>query len=98
MLGRMKSVLLADPSLERLVMVYIKVGVIFTIAVLAIYFLFNRSGHSDSALTARLRGLLSTTPFRTVVLIQLAWIVLSLAAIWPRTLYRVIRHKDSALD
>jgi hypothetical protein len=94
----MKSALLTDPSLERLVMVYIKVGVIFTIAVLAIYFLFNRSGQSDSDLTARLRGLLSITPFRTVAFVQVAWIIFSLAAIWPRTLYRVIRHKDSALD
>ncbi len=94
----MKSTLLADPSLERLLMVYIKFGVVFSIAVLAIYFLFNRSGQSDGYLTARMRSLLSITPFHAFVFIQIAWIVLSLAAIWPRTLYRVIRHKKSALD
>ncbi|MEY4725119.1 MAG: hypothetical protein RL043_1268, partial [Pseudomonadota bacterium] len=44
----MRSALLHDPSLIRIVTFYMKLGLVFTLAVLAIYFLMNRSGQADT--------------------------------------------------
>jgi hypothetical protein len=90
--------LLRDPSLLKFVLVYMKIGLVFTLAVLAIYFLFNRSGQGDSPRVARLRELVLSGGFGVSNYCLTAWVVLSMAAAWPQVLYRVIRRSDRVLD
>ncbi len=94
----MRSALLRDPSLIKIVTLYMKLGLVFTLAVLAIYFLMNRSGQADTPRLARLRQLASGSAFSLLGYLQIAWSILSMSAAWPLTLWRVIRRSDRALD
>jgi hypothetical protein len=90
--------LLRDPSLLKFVFVYMKIGLVFTLAVLAIYFLFNRSGQGDAPRLGRLRACMLGSSFSVWNYWLAVWIVLSVAAAWPQVLYRVIRRSDRVLD
>lgn len=90
--------LLRDPSLLKFVLVYMKIGLVFTLAVLAIYFLFNRSGQNDTPRLGRLRACVLGSGFSVWNYWLAVWIVLSMAAAWPQILYRAIRRSDRVLD
>jgi hypothetical protein len=90
--------LLRDPSLLKAVLLYMKLGLVFTLAVLAIYFLFNRSGQTDSPRLRRLRACVLDGNFTVWNYGLAAWIVLSMAAAWPQMLYRTICRSDRVLD
>ncbi len=94
----MRSALLRDPSLIKIVTLYMKLGLVFTLAVLAIYFLINRSGQADTPRLARLRQLAIGGAFSLLGYLQITWIIMSMAAAWPLTFWRVIRRSDRALD
>jgi ABC-type multidrug transport system permease subunit len=93
-----RSALLRDPSLIKIVTLYMKLGLVFTLAVLAIYFLVNRSGQADTPRLARLRELAMASTLSLLGYLQIAWIIMSMAAAWPLTFWRVIRRSDRALD
>ncbi len=94
----MRSALLRDTSLIKIVPLCMKPALILTLALLAIYFLMNRSGQADTPRLARLRQLAIGGAFSLLGYLQIAWIIMSMAAAWPLTLWRVIRRSDRALD
>jgi hypothetical protein len=79
-------------------MMYLKVGIIFTLAILAIYFFFNRTADRDTQVFSIVRRRLAQSPLNIRTFFCLTWMILCLAAVWPRTLYRLYRRDDRLLD
>jgi hypothetical protein len=87
-----------DAQLLKFVVVYMKIGVIFSVAILLIYLLTDRSGLRDSNRVARLRALLNADFLNVFQCFVIIWVVVCISATWPQILYRAICKPDTTLD